>query len=479
MQENKKILEEIKALVDLFTGEQKLYFQSLLSPIFLMIKNNGSFEASVGWVNRLKIMLSRGYALFHQKNSFPLNTISPNAICFYADELGILDQHIPVYRELLKKGKPVFFVVHKVSLYNALREKGIKSLFVFVNPLTRLKGRWQRPAVNKNLQHITEKQIEAIFSLIASNQELPQITKYIRKLISIKKPSSFMVGHDMNPSTRLVSLISKEHNIPSFCIQHGAIGGDGLWAGEHVVDHLFVFGKITKQNLLRSEIKSRIHVTGPPYLQTVIEKSRNQKEKHGSFIPAKNFDKRILVAFSGAGHGTSQKHLEKQIKAISRLTKKNEHAGFIIKLHPKDKKENYLELSGLPNVFVLKNEDLDIALSIFDWLQHCDAVITGASAVAMEAMILGVPVFTLDLMEEYKAVDVIKESVTLHARSIDQLQYLFDTWLVTPTAHSAVLERGQRFIKKYYTNIKEAPQRNAQELLKLTERVNPSTIQYH
>jgi hypothetical protein len=58
---------------------------------------------------------------------------------------------------------------------------------------------------------------------------------------------------------------------------------------------------------------------------------------------------------------------------------------------------------------------------IFDWLQGCAALLTGASTVAVEAMLMDVPVVTMDYASEIESADFIQFGATVHVRSGEAL----------------------------------------------------------
>ena len=54
---------------------------------------------------------------------------------------------------------------------------------------------------------------------------------------------------------------------------------------------------------------------------------------------------------------------------------------------------------------------------IFQWLDGCPVVLTGASTVAVEAMLMDVPVVTMDFCDEIHGVDFIDAGATMHVRT--------------------------------------------------------------
>src|SRR5690606_15909963 len=59
--------------------------------------------------------------------------------------------------------------------------------------------------------------------------------------------------------------------------------------------------------------------------------------------------------------------------------------------------------------------------SIFDWLQGIRLLLTGASTVAVEAMLMRVPVITMDFLSELRNVPFIDHGATYHVRTFAEL----------------------------------------------------------
>jgi glycosyltransferase involved in cell wall biosynthesis len=79
------------------------------------------------------------------------------------------------------------------------------------------------------------------------------------------------------------------------------------------------------------------------------------------------------------------------------------HVTFIAKLHRKDRSSYYERAKqAVPDsrLHVVPYGAEGLPTKIFDWLQGCRALLTGASTVALEAMLMDVPVITMDFCHE-------------------------------------------------------------------------------
>ena len=96
---------------------------------------------------------------------------------------------------------------------------------------------------------------------------------------------------------------------------------------------------------------------------------------------------------------------------------------FIFKLHRKDNKKYYEEIlsSDSSNYVIITNNLFGLTNDIYTWLQGCDFLITVSSAAAAEAMLMEVPVVTIDIENSFKDISFIKQGATSHTRNIHEL----------------------------------------------------------
>jgi len=74
------------------------------------------------------------------------------------------------------------------------------------------------------------------------------------------------------------------------------------------------------------------------------------------------------------------------------------------------------------NITIIEHSHNRLPDDIFDWLQGCHFLITCASAVAYEAMMLDIPVITIDYCNEIGNLELIKSNATFHVKTIQELQ---------------------------------------------------------
>ena len=465
---DRQILEAIRQLIFLLEkeGEKDLaqFLNYIIAPLFQLRKHQRppAPPISAGWRQKGKSLLSA----FKQKFSATEDVLIDKHILFFPDEANHIQQQLPVYQDLLAKKHKVRFVFTKPSIGKLLDSFGLKAqqiqLKSFISDI---------PVISTNLAEKIKQEepdlallenLNAINALIKRLSRFKSLQHKLEQILDNNRPKALVVGYDLTPAGRIITVLGKQRGIPTFCIQHGNITGNNILMQEHVVDCLLVHGKIPKRKLLELGCKAEIEISGPPGLKKILE---GIKETSRLSTLAGNFEKRFLIAFSGAGNHTSSEHLEAQIQAIVALSKIYSQHAFLFKLHPKDSKAKYIAYQDHSNIFVYDDKDLQSSFSIFDWIQACDAVITGNSNVAHEAMLLQKPVFTLDFQQAYQQVAFIQQGATIHSTSLETLQSRIQEFLESPEALQPLAEKAARYIEDYFTDIERATENCAELIL--------------
>ena len=227
-----------------------------------------------------------------------------------------------------------------------------------------------------------------------------------------------MVGNDLTIEGRAACRVAAARGIPTALFMHGNITSDALQS-LHCADRALVYGRVHRRELMQQGIASeRIVVCGTrrnlddrPRQTGASTRSCNRR------LGLRPNDPWILVATSGPGHRISHRHHQIVIENLVRLSKALPEVTVVVKLHRKDRLEYYqqgLTDCAASKLIVVAEEVFGFPRDIFDWLQGCRLVLTGASAVAVEAMLMEVPVVTMDFCDEIQAVDFIDAGATCH-----------------------------------------------------------------
>lgn len=262
------------------------------------------------------------------------------------------------------------------------------------------------------------------------------------------EPQIVVIGSDLLPGGRALSFLAKKHGIETVSLMHGAVV-DPLHA-YHIVDKLLVYGEHYRQKFIElGYAPQNIEVTGCPSLDSWPK----QTGKIDARLEIADTSPYVLTAVSGPGNSISLPHHLETIENVMRASVHHPDISFIAKLHRKDKQAYYQEIAAkVPDsrLAVFDSHSKGVPSNITDWLQGCKIVLTGASTVALEAMVLEVPVITMDFAGELELVDFIEYGATIHVRSYNELLQAIDRILRNDSGLADTQKRARQFVQEAF-----------------------------
>jgi hypothetical protein len=277
----------------------------------------------------------------------------------------------------------------------------------------------------------------------------------------------------------LVSAASKL-NKPAFMCQHGvAIGFINNQIENLYSMNFLVMGNKYKEEIISAGIpKENVFVTGPlifneilPYLKQ--EQTKEQKQKQSQ--TPRNIKPVILFMTSPIieDNFMNKKDYFVKVKRILEECKKvqaeksDQNIEVIIKLHPREEYEE--EFSKLAKEIGLRNWKVIKACTRpehFKFLQNCSLLLNYGSTTALEAMILGKPIITVDVFDKGKNPinHFIRESdATL---KIDWNQNITKMLLETLNNPDILKEERKKFIEEHCYKLDGHSEKRAIEIIK-------------
>jgi len=388
-------------------------------------------------------------------------------ILFYPVEPTHLRQMIPVSNNLPKE--KYVYVTDRYAIYEEL-----KRLHIACKLIPEVAGQNQIPfdywLLGRGITPEDKKSKWNQFCEYQLNVKLFRIGAAIARTIELVKPKKVVVGYDITPEGRYSVRLCEKLDIRSICIQHGSIAGEPM-DGEHIAGTYILYGEQAKRYLAGiGNEEAKLKVFGAPYLDTINydQKGKNELIKELGLALG---NKTVLVALSGPGHCTTWAHFQQIVGSMVRFAKQSPNVNVIFKLHRKDRKENYLSIF-IEEGFtcpVIDARDKRFSTDIFFWLNAVDALITGSSTVALESMLKGKPVITVDYQKEYRDIDFIDMGCTFQVIDESQLSPTVSEVLsLSSTQELHPIQRNARsYINEYFYSEKEpASQRIANWLLK-------------
>jgi hypothetical protein len=402
---------------------------------------------------------------------------SDGTILFFVNEITHVQAQMPVARLLLADGVSCHFVTSRVDLFDRLYAEHMPVAYAAA-------GQEQSP---RSTPPVPMEQLPVpIFPLDVPallrrwqqiiDRMLPRIeaaSVLAEKLTHTSSGGLLVVGNDITPEGRVLVRQFGRQKRQTAALMHGFINVNDPMHWEHIVHYFLVYGPQNRRQMSRIGFpEDRLIVCGAPHLDN---RPTQTGQPHPMLVAKVGWDKapRALLALSGPGHSVSQAHHERIIEAIHQLAVEYPQVVFAAKLHRKDRPTYYQTVQArFPNVHlpVMAHGAPDVPESIFDWLQGCSVILTGASTVALEAMVMSVPVITVDLMDELGGVDFIEAGATLHARTLSELRSHLESVLNEDSCLQQTRQKADQLIfDTFYHLDGQATRRSADALWNLAQ----------
>ncbi|MBX7166508.1 MAG: UDP-N-acetylglucosamine 2-epimerase [Pirellulales bacterium] len=272
-------------------------------------------------------------------------------------------------------------------------------------------------------------------------------------LLDRVQPGVIMVGNDITLEGRVISTVAQTRGVATVTSQHGNVAGNPLH-GRHLVDRLLLFGEASHR-VVRAygQGEQQLAVTGPTHLDQRPQQSGQVHALVRERLKIDGARPYVLGLLSGARQNFSLRHHLAQVEALAQASAALPDIELVAKLHRVDLTGYYTaaqqRVSGA-RLHVVAYGAAGYPDKIFDWLQGCRLVITGASTAAVEAMLMQVPVITMDLCNELKGVDFIDAGATWHVRSAADLPAAVRTLLDGGPQAQAIADRAATYLTDCY-----------------------------
>ncbi|MGN8645700.1 hypothetical protein ACTNEO_08510 [Gracilibacillus sp. HCP3S3_G5_1] len=239
----------------------------------------------------------------------------------------------------------------------------------------------------------------------------------MHQLLSKTAISSVIISSP-NHFGRVMAFVARKHGVPTICLQHGIIANEfGYLPKVATVDAVYGQFEIDwymQAGVLEDEIK----IIGHPRFDQRYKKSSFTQEQFRKHLKLDKRKKTLLLIVRG------NRHLEKWKTLIAQLEKVlNLH--IILRDFPDDEHHPLL----------LQHQTITSTgkIPLYDVLPHVDAVVSYTSTVALEAMLVGKPVFILhtklpSYTEYYSELKSFVQNDPLKLADVINLYFKYPRW---------------------------------------------------
>ena len=380
-----------------------------------------------------------------------------HSVIFFPKQLKHLEVQLPVYKELEKIAVSAVFVSTDSQIEKALRKDGLPFILAtgtkkYTFNFSRLQYLNKVMILSKRIKSFNEgsKSISfyrAVFYALKFYQTY-ESTCLVYEEISHIKPKVVIMGYELSLQGRTIIAKAKQEGILTAAIQIGRLRYSMTRFTE--VDYYYLYGDKSCQYLSEFAPSSTTPVSAGSFK---MENFRNEAIplKVDQIVAAirQQYDKLVLLAFSGAGIAVSRDGHISNIRVCKQVIEKFPNHFFLFKLHGKDDISFYKEVSNEKNVKVIDRFNELFQFDILNWISLFDVVISGVSTASMQSLALGKPIISLDVDGELENNLFIQEEVVLYANSMTSMSEHLNA-LNDPDFYQEKVDQARTFISQYY-----------------------------
>jgi hypothetical protein len=260
------------------------------------------------------------------------------------------------------------------------------------------------------------------------------------------KPSSLVVYDDVAPLKRTVCLTLERQGVPVVVLQHGILTNDmaGMYVLPRTDGTQAVWGEYYRQwHLSRGKQADSQVVTGFSRHDNLLNMPPLDRDRLCERFGLDSRREVVLVAtewFQGVSSRYTIEHQERYIRMALKTLKACDDVQTVVKLHPGHQakyRKIVSEIAAQEGAKVIIAGD-----SLWDLIRLSSFVIVSVSSVSVEALILGRPVISLDLVDGKDISGLVQDGLAMGASDEAGLERAIRKCLKDP--ESCVAPDGRR-----------------------------------
>jgi hypothetical protein len=358
-----------------------------------------------------------------------------------------LDFLLPVYDNLMDLGLKVSFINLREDLEKKITDHNASNIKIELRESYKIRFRnFKRGAklINVLFKARAYNKLDKHFS---ANVEKALCSFYFWEIYSkvfdlaqeTYSPKYHLLGYEFSVVCRPVNIKANNLLLPTGHVQHGNINYN--ISKYSICTQQFVWDNLTLNYLNNLGLKNEVYLTGSPGLKHL---PADLADGSIYFNIKGKYNRIILVCFSGPGHNVTPEGHRINLSQLKSTIEENLDILFLIKLHPKDGTTFYHQIVSLSNVLMVDHNHKNFRDPIGNFIVISDCIITGASTVAVEALLNNKPVISMDLIGELNHVEFLKSSMIYNCKSGPSFEKAFDSIIKQDNSFTArMLEIGE------------------------------------
>ncbi len=263
-----------------------------------------------------------------------------------------------------------------------------------------------------------------------------------RQLLASLRPAAIVTEYDRSSRWSCLLLAARSLDIPTFTLQHGVLGDDGIGYVPLVADKIFCWGESARDVLLRCGVSpERIVLGGCPRLDRQLTVTTSQARAKLGLDATKPV---VMLATAPYAELDRTRLVEIFAGCIERLL---DTTG-IVRLHPSEKLDDYGKLAAAhPAIRFFENR----AATIDESLAAADVVVVHNSGIGGDAVVKGRLAIVADLAPSPlgHGRDLVEQAGCPCVQSAADLLATVRTLLLDDAARCRQHARADRFVDRF------------------------------
>ncbi len=278
--------------------------------------------------------------------------------------------------------------------------------------------------------------------------QLGRITGYLeslRQVIESEQPKLVVTANDRHWLGAGLVAVCRGYDIPTLMVQDGVYGARASQQ-YFTSDFAAVMGESVRRMLVaHGAEENAIAVTGQPRydeMRAIVERGRETREEVFGCLGLDRSKKLVLLATQP---GEAPAHYAKLLRAVDEaVARLEDQVQLVVKLHPREKRNavaRIAEEAGLHRLCIVQ------AYPIVPLLFACDLLITRFSSTALEAMMFGKPVVTVNFDREPEVFPYARSGAAVNVTSAEDLPRVLEQVLNDEEFRSQLTTRRREFVQ--------------------------------
>ncbi len=238
------------------------------------------------------------------------------------------------------------------------------------------------------------------------------------------------------------------NNIPSLIVQHGVMAD--TWAYVPLYGtKMAVFGEVSKEFMIQHETESnRLFVTGSIFYDQLLNRKDFRSKSDICKLLNLDNDKCIITLATQAVVELRLMPLKEWMAHISIITEalnRFSDVQLVIKLHPAEKEDKYKYMLSDMKIDVKIVKDTDF----HSLLKASDTLLTESSTVGLDAMILGIPVITMNFTGRPDVIPYASSGAAIGVKNQKELTIAIKNALYDEDTRKSLEVKRDEFLEDY------------------------------